>query len=144
MNKQLKVLLIEDNLADANLASEFIEETGFDVKMDRIEDGEKAIEYFERVSKKREERPDVVLLDLNLPRKSGHEVLEYIRQHEGDNRAFVMIYTGSRSPEDILRAEKNKADGYLIKPMTADEIDAFIEDLECVFKSRGVSPKIIC
>ncbi len=60
MNKSLRVLFVEDNLADANLAAEYIKQTGLDVEVNWIDNGEKAIEFFERVVKGKTERPDLV------------------------------------------------------------------------------------
>jgi DNA-binding NarL/FixJ family response regulator len=66
-------------------------------------------------------------LDLNLPRRNGHEVLEFIRRH--DSKIKVVIYSGSKSPDDMRKAKENKADGYLVKPMTVEEIDEVVKEL---------------
>jgi DNA-binding NarL/FixJ family response regulator len=71
--------------------------------------------------------PDLVLMDLNLPKRNGHEVLDFIRQH--DNGVKVFIYSGSQSPDDVGRARNNKADGYLVKPMTVEEIEEAVKRL---------------
>jgi DNA-binding response OmpR family regulator len=131
------VLLIEDILADAELAKEYIEETGYWVSIAIVDDGQKAIDYFADIENKIRERPDLVLLDLNLPRRSGHEVLEAIRRC--DRTINVFIYSGSKSPEDMKMAKDNKVDGYLVKPMVSAEIDATIKELTSIFKSLGTS-----
>jgi CheY-like chemotaxis protein len=125
--RPLKVLLVEDNLADANLVKEYIRETGIAAQIMVINDGQQAIALFQRINDNIEERPDLVLLDLNLPRRNGHEVLEFIRRHDG--RIKVVIYSGSKSPDDVRRAKENKADGYLVKPMTVEEIDEVVKEL---------------
>jgi two-component system, chemotaxis family, response regulator Rcp1 len=127
--------LIEDNPGDAILASEYLYETSYPVQITIIDDGRKAIDFFENVSRGIEERPDLVLLDLNLPRRTGHEVLSFIRSRGIDVK--VVIYSGSKSPLDVKRAEENKADGYLVKPMGAKEMSSIIKELKAFLHSFG-------
>ncbi len=122
--RPLRVLIVEDNPADAELVREFILETGLDVKITTVDDGQKAIDLFQRINDRTEESPDLILLDLNIPKRNGHQVLEFIRRHDGNIK--VLIYSGSRSPDDMRKAKENKADGYLIKPMTVEEIDEVV------------------
>ncbi len=77
-------------------------------------------------------------MDLNLPKRNGHEVLDHIRRLGGDVK--VIIYSGSRSPEDARRAEENHVDGYLVKPMNAREMDEVIRDLKVIIRDLGASP----
>ncbi len=125
--RPLRVWIVEDNPGDAELAKEYVLETGFVVKITTVDDGQQAIDLFTRVNKGSEERPDLVLLDLNLPKRSGHQVLEFIRLH--DTNIKVIIYSGSKSSEDIKKAKLNKADDYLVKPMTAKEMDVVVKEL---------------
>lgn len=142
MNRPLRVLLIEDNPADAELAREYIKETGFCVHITTANDGQKAIDLYDVIGRRSEERPDLVLLDLNLPRRSGYEVLRSIRHRDDDVK--VIIYSGSRSPEDTRRAKENQADGYLVKPMSSKEMDAVIGELRTIFRSLGRTPGPSC
>jgi two-component system, chemotaxis family, response regulator Rcp1 len=77
--------------------------------------------------------PDLVLLDLNLPKQNGQEVLEFIRRQDQD--VTVVIYSGSTSPMDRQKAENNKVNGYLVKPMTGDEMDEVVFQLRRFLKN---------
>lgn len=136
MSGPLKVLIVEDNPLDAELVHEFIMETGCAAEVSKVGDGKMAVEFLERASSSGE-RPHLVLLDLDLPKLDGHQVLEHIRAHLGNGLA-VYIYSGSRSPEDLLRAE-GKADGYLVKPMGGEEMDEIVRGLRAIMTSLGAS-----
>ena len=133
MHRSLEVLLIEDNPADAYLACEYLNDTGYPVSVIRLQDGKAAIDYFEQISKGTKSTPDLVLLDLNLPKQNGQEVLEFIRRQDQD--VMVVIYSGSTSPLDRQRAEASSVNGYLVKPMTGDEMDEIVFQLKKVLKS---------
>jgi CheY-like chemotaxis protein len=135
MNKAIEVLLIEDNPADAYLACEYLNDTGFSVSVTKLQDGKAAIDYFEQVYNGTKEMPDLVLLDLNLPKQNGQEVLEFIRSH--DQNVTVVIYSGSTSPLDRQRAENSSVNGYLVKPMTGNEMDEVVFQLKKVLTSIG-------
>ena len=133
MGKAIEVLLIEDNPADAYLACEYLKDTGFPLSVTKLQDGKAAIDYFEQVHGGASGMPDLVLLDLNLPKQNGQEVLEFIRSHDTD--VIVIIYSGSTSPMDRQRAEASRVNGYLVKPMTGDEMDEIVLQLKKVLKS---------
>jgi CheY-like chemotaxis protein len=139
--KPLHILLVEDNPHDARLIRELLDETGLPLDITTVSDGEKAIMMMEQVIEGGR-GPDLVLLDLNLPKKNGHEVLEFIRSKEAIAHACVVIYTGSRSPDDDRRARRNKVNGYLVKPMGAKEMDVTIQELNKILitVSKGSCP----
>ena len=125
--------MIEDNPADAYLACEYLNDTGFPVSITKLQNGKEAIDYFEQVHGGVRGRPDLVLLDLNLPKRNGQEVLEFIRNQDKD--VTVVIYSGSTSPMDRQRAEGGRVNGYLVKPMTGEEMDAVVLQLRQFLKS---------
>jgi CheY-like chemotaxis protein len=133
MSKAIEVLLIEDNPADAYLACEYLNDTGYFVLVTKLQDGKAAIDFFEQVHGGFKKMPDLVLLDLNLPKQNGQEVLEFIRRQ--DKEVTVVIYSGSTSPMDRQRAENSKVNGYLVKPMTGDEMDEVVFQLKKVLKN---------
>lgn len=133
MDRSFEVLLIEDNPADAYLACEYLNDTGYPISVIRLQDGKAAIDYFEQIGKGTKSTPDLVLLDLNLPKQNGQEVLEFIRRQDQD--VTVVIYSGSTSPQDRQRAEASSVNGYLVKPMTGDEMDEVVFQLKKVLKS---------
>jgi CheY-like chemotaxis protein len=119
----LRILLVEDNPADAQMLQTSLVRTGMPVEIIRIEDGEKAIEYL--ASDHRTAASlccDIVLLDLNLPRVGGYEVLEYIRGRKELKGLPVIIMSGSRDIDEIDRCYQAGANSYICKPTNLDEI----------------------
>jgi two-component system, chemotaxis family, response regulator Rcp1 len=121
-NKQVNVLLVEDNPADQLLAKEIIYTAYPGALIKVVEDGEKAIEVIELCSE--QDSPDIVFLDLNLPRINGHDVLEYIKKK--NSRIQVIVFTGSTSENDMARARKSDIIDYIIKPIGMKEMEATI------------------
>jgi len=128
----VKILLIEDNEGDILLTLEAFKECKIFNTIEVIRDGESALDYLEkRNGHTHAVRPDLVLLDINLPKKNGHEVLQYIKQNEQLKNIPVIILTTSSSQSDIDRAYSNYANSYITKPADVSEfIDAMckIED----------------
>jgi len=112
------VLLVEDSEADELLVRAALKLDGLDCDFRVSEDGEQAIQFIERVDNGAEEsKPDVVLLDLNLPRKSGATVLEKIRQSSQFARIPVLVVSSSDSDRDRAQTARLGAAGYFHKPM---------------------------
>jgi CheY-like chemotaxis protein len=139
--KPLRVLLVEDNPYDALLVRELIGETSILTDITTVIDGEQAVKVMEQAIKQAHV-PDLVLLDLSLPKKDGHEVLAFIRSKEEIAQLCVVIYTSSRSPEDERHARSNNANAYLVKPMGAREMDETILKLRDILitVSKGSCP----
>ena len=116
MANLLNVILVEDNPADVFLMEELLKESGVRYRLRCIGDGEAAIDCVRAMEKGEEDLPDLFVLDLNLPRKSGHEVLSEIRQHAKLDELKVVILTTSEDPQDRSRALNNRADCFLTKP----------------------------
>jgi two-component system response regulator len=113
----LRILLVEDNPADAQMLQASLVKTGLLLDIIRMEDGEKAIEYLAA-------KPycDIVLLDLNLPRVDGYEVLEYIRSRKELKSLPVIVMSGSTDIDEIDRCYQAGANSYICKPIRLDEI----------------------
>ncbi|MGZ3750360.1 MAG: response regulator [Mucilaginibacter sp.] len=116
----IHILLVEDNEGDVVLTTETLEEGKIGQRLTVIKNGEGAIQYFERLTEK-SEIPDLVLLDINLPKKSGHEVLQYIRKNEKYQNTPVVMLTTSSAERDMLASYKYYANGYLVKPIGITE-----------------------
>lgn len=125
MSRTVDVLLVEDNPADVRLAKEMLSEIDIKFNITTADDGEKAITMLTQAKM----LPELVLLDLNLPKIGGIEVLRYIRKELGGRRVCVAILTGSLFREDRLRAQELEADGYFIKPMGVDEMVAVAQSI---------------
>ena len=114
--KRINVLLIEDNEGDILLTKEAFEESGAGICIISVRDGEKAIDFFETL-RNDEDVPHLVLLDINIPKISGHGVLVYIKNSERFKNIPVIILTTSSSQNDILQCYNNHANCYIIKPI---------------------------
>ena len=112
----LTLLLVEDNPADVFLVREAMREEGLDGDFRIVEDGEKAIAFIDRVDQTGEAPPELLLLDLNVPRRTGDEVLERIRKSPKCVNTAIVVITSSDSPQDRQRAKDLGADEYFRKP----------------------------
>lgn len=126
----MELLLVEDNRADVLLFSELLAEKDQTVTLHWVRDGEQALDYiFKRRQYETAPKPDVVLLDLGLPRISGYHVL---KEMKADNRAegiSVVVLTTSTNPGDRLQCNALGADGFYSKPRSLDEYDSLLANL---------------
>ena len=126
------VLLVEDSAAEARLACEALKETSFAVRLHVATDGVEAMEFLRREGAHKEApRPKLVLLDLNLPRKDGREVLRDIKADEDLRSIPVVVLTTSQAQSDISRAYELYANCYIQKPL---ELDGFIEIVKSIHR----------
>ena len=117
-----RVLLVEDNEADVRLTHEALREAGENVRRSAVADGDVALAYLRRESGYEDApRPDLVLLDLNLPRKNGLEVLEEMRGDEQLRSIPVIVCTSSSARQDVEASYALGANAYVVKPLELDE-----------------------
>jgi chemotaxis family two-component system response regulator Rcp1 len=128
--RPIRVLLVEDNPADQLLAREIIFAAYPDSRITVIDDGEKAIFAVEHWSAS--DLPDIVFLDLNLPRINGHEVLDLINKNA--LRVPVIVLTGSTSEKDIERARRHNILDYIIKPIGMKELEETISRVKSLIE----------
>lgn len=121
----IEILLIEDNPGDVRLTQEALAGAKIITKMSSVVDGEAALDFLNQRGHCADvPRPDLIILDLNLPRVSGHEVLGHIKSHESLRRIPVVVLTSSEAEEDIVRSYDLHANCYVRKPV---DIGSFIE-----------------
>jgi CheY-like chemotaxis protein len=123
-NGPLNIVLIEDNKSDANITREILNDTGIEHRFIWLSDGEKAMQYFES-----DNAVDFILLDLNLPKVSGHRLMEFLKERGFLSETPLIILTGSTSPYDMANAKENGVVCYLIKPMTLEEMEQMTRTL---------------
>lgn len=115
-----RVLLIEDDPNDVLLMRRAFRHTQVEGRLDVVADGDEAIEYLTATGRHDQERrhrwPALIILDLNLPRRKGHDVLRWLRWEVGITQLPVVVLTSSLRPEDIQRAYELGANSYLRKP----------------------------
>lgn len=126
----IKILLIEDNEGDILLTTETLDDTQISYNLRVIKDGEAAIDFFGSITNKND-TPDLILLDINLPKKSGHEVLAFIKENDLLKHIQVMMLTTSSSPNDVLLSNKNQVNCYLVKPLEALNFKNIISKMQC-------------
>lgn len=113
--------MIEDNPADVLLVCEALEEHNVDCELLVASDGEKAVQFIEQASTSSEPCPDLILLDLNLPKHSGFEVLRGIRASSALQRVRVVILSSSGAPEDREETARLGISAYIRKPTRLEE-----------------------
>lgn len=131
LDKAIEILLVEDNPGDARLAQEAIREAQMRNHLNWVVDGVEALTFLRRQGEHRQApRPDLILLDLNLPRKDGREVLAEIKKDERLKRIPVIVLTTSEAEEDISRAYRLKANCYITKPLELDHFVRIVKSIE--------------
>jgi CheY-like chemotaxis protein len=132
----IEVLLVEDDPGDVLMTQEAFEEHKVRNKLNVVQDGEEALAYLRREGKYAEAtRPDLILLDLNLPRVDGREVLQVIKEDHDLRRIPVVVLTTSQADEDIMRSYSLHANAYVTKPVDFDSFIAVVRQIDEFFVS---------
>jgi len=131
MTQQFEILLVEDNPGDVLLTQEAFREGRLAHRLSVIEDGEEAIRFLRREEQHvNAPQPDLILLDLNLPRKDGREVLAELKSDPELRHIPVIVLTTSDAEQDVWRAYNLHANCYLTKPVHMDEFLNKIRSVE--------------
>jgi chemotaxis family two-component system response regulator Rcp1 len=126
----IKILLVEDNPGDARLAVEALKDSKIHNNLYHVEDGVEAMRFLHREERYAEvPLPDLILLDLNLPRKDGREVLEEIKDDPALKLIPVVVLTTSEAERDLVRTYGLHANAYVVKPI---DLDRFIEVVRAI------------
>ncbi len=127
----IEVLLVEDNPGDAQLTRIALEDSKISIHLNVVEDGVEAMAFLRKQEKyAKAAHPDIILLDLNLPRKDGREVLAEIKGDENLKRIPVVVLTTSQAEEDILKAYNLCANCYITKPVDFDQFVKIVQSIE--------------
>jgi CheY-like chemotaxis protein len=127
--KSLNILLVEDNEGDILLTTEAFEESKIINIVEVIRDGKEAINFFNGLINK-DDTPDLVLLDINLPKMNGHEVLMFIKNNEKYKHIPVIMLTTSSSEKDILQSYKSHVNCYITKPIDVNDFMQAVTKIE--------------
>ena len=129
--KEVEVLLVEDNPGDVRLTMEALKEAKMHNRVSVVQDGMDAMDFLRKRGKFADAtRPDLILLDLNLPRKNGREVLAEIKADESLKCIPVVVLTTSEAEQDILKAYKLHANCYVTKPVDLDQFIKVVQSIE--------------
>ena len=127
----LEVLMVEDDPADAELTQELLGETDLLVNFNIVNDGVKAVSYLRREGDyAKSTLPDLILLDLNLPRKDGREVLQEIKSDQSLKHIPVIILTTSDAEDDIVKSYKLGASAFITKPVGLKQYAKIVHSIE--------------
>lgn len=127
--KAIRLLLVEDSASDVRLLKEALKEVGVPVQITVTRDGVEAMEHLRQVELGLTTRPDLVLLDLNLPRKNGREVLAEIKSSSRLKHIPVLVMTSSQAEDDINQCYALNANCYITKP---GDLNAYIDVVRAI------------
>lgn len=131
LSRPIDILLVEDSPADVRLTREALAEGKVRNNLSVVADGMEAMDFLRRRNGfTGAPRPDLILLDLNLPRKDGREVLEEVKADLDLRRIPVVVLSTSRAEEDILRSYNLHANCYIIKPLDLDQFFSMIKAID--------------
>jgi two-component system, chemotaxis family, response regulator Rcp1 len=129
--RPIQLLLVEDSPTDVELTREALQDAKIANELHHVEDGEQAMAYLRQEPPYADQpRPDVVMLDLNLPRKDGREVLQEIKQDEDLRSIPVIVLTTSAAGEDVKHAYSNYVNAYIQKPINFDQFTQTVRSFE--------------
>jgi two-component system, chemotaxis family, response regulator Rcp1 len=129
--RPIEILLVEDSPSDIELTVEALRDAKLRNNLSFVEDGVQAIEFLRRQGKfAKAPRPDLIMLDLNLPRKDGREVLAEIKADDNLKTIPIVVLTTSQAEKDILQAYKLNCNCYIKKPVDFTEFLAVIRSIE--------------
>ncbi|MGA7951950.1 MAG: response regulator [Gloeobacterales cyanobacterium] len=131
MVKPIEILLVEDNPGDVRLSIEVLRDAKVHNHLNAVGDGVEALSFLRKEGKYADApHPDLILLDLNLPKKDGREVLAEIKADDHLKRIPVVVLTTSQSEEDILKAYELHANCYISKPVNLDQFIKVVQSIE--------------
>lgn len=131
IGRPVEVLLVEDNVGDVRLTQEALREAKVHNNLSVVNDGVEAMAFLRREGKYAQApRPDLVLLDLNMPRKDGRAVLAEVKADPDLRRIPVVVLTTSKAEEDIVRSYELHANSYVTKPVDFEQFMKVVRSIE--------------
>lgn len=129
--RPIEILLVEDNPADVRLTQEALKEQKFFTNLSVVSDGVEAMEFLRREGQHaKAPRPDLILLDLNLPRKDGREVLREVKSDPGLRTIPVVVLTISKAEEDVIKAYALQANCFISKPVDLSQFLHVVQSIK--------------
>lgn len=141
VDNALHILLVEDNPGDVRLTREALDESEHPYRLSVATDGVRAMDFLRRASDGREDRPDIILLDWNLPRMDGKEVLAEIKADPELRVIPVVVLTTSRARGDVERAYELQANCFITKPVDVAQFFRIISELEHFWTGTATLPR---
>ena len=145
-NVPFTVLLVEDDLNDIFLVKRAFKMAHIHNQLQIVTDGQEAISYLRGVDKYADRQayplPKLMVMDIRMPRKSGFEVLEFVKSNPSLRRIPVVIVSGSDNPADINRAYESGANAYMIKPMDFREVEHLFQSITTYWGLECAKPEL--
>ena len=139
--RSLQILVVDDDDADALMISEALESTDHHAIVDRVADGREALDYLRREGRYADAlRPDLILLDLNMPRMDGRETLAAIKGDDKLKAIPVVILTTSGAAPDIVSSYQHRANAYVTKPFGLDDFEATVRQIDRFYREVATLP----
>lgn len=136
-----RFLIVEDDDDHAELVKLSMQISGGNSQLDRVSDGAEAISYLKQYGSHQDKLlPDVILLDLNMPKVNGHQVIEAIKADDKLKLIPVVVLTTSNAEQDRIRAYESRANGYVVKPVNFAQFKELVCDLEKFWSQWNQSP----
>ena len=140
-NRPVEILLVEDNPGDERLTREALKEGKVYNNLHWVKDGVEAMDFLNRKGKYKDvPRPDIVLLDLNLPKKDGREVLQEIKTDPDLKRIPVVVLTTSKAEEDVMKTYNLHANCYVTKPVDLEKFIVVIKSIDAFWLTVATLP----
>lgn len=144
MMQTINILLVEDNSGDIMLTQEALDESGVKSNLTVVKDGYEAVNFLEKKGNYNDVvLPDFILLDINLPKMNGHEVLQKVKSNDQLKHIPVIMLTTSTSEQDILKSYQNYANCYIPKPLDVKDFIKVIDSVKTFWGSVAQLPKDI-
>jgi len=141
ISRPIEILLVDDNLDDIDLMKEALKDTKTLLRLKEVYDGEQALAYLRKQGAYTDAAtPDLILLDLNMPKKDGREVLSEIKSDTSLNEIPVVVLTTSRSEDDVATAYKLHANCYISKPVDFNQFMEVVRSIESFWLSIVMLP----
>jgi len=130
MSEPINLLLVEDSPDDIILTEEALKDAAIETRLNVVTDGEQAMDYlYHRGSFSDATRPDVILLDLNMPKKTGHDVLAEMKDDPDLESIPVIVLTVSQEEADVVKAMNLKMNFYLNKPVATGKLEPLLQEI---------------
>ena len=140
--RSVEILLVDDNIGDVVLTKEALKGADFSNRVSIARDGFEALDFLRRTGKYADApQPDLILLDINMPRKNGYEVLQEISRDEELQLIPVVILTSSEAEDDIRRAYELRANCYVTKPADLDEMVKIVQAIDYFWTTVAKLPR---
>lgn len=140
----IEILLVEDNEGDIFLTAEALKESTFSNTLHVVRDGVEALDFLHKKGKYSTNKiPDLILLDINLPKVNGFEVLKQIKDHEALKHLPVILLSTSSAKEDVLKGYAGYASCYIAKPVDADDFSKTISLIQNFYNNVVQLPKLV-